>query len=106
MALRSTLMEETHKYRREGLRHLLEKLFGNNQAALAKATNISPGLLHDSLNAHRNVGERIARRVEEKLKLAPGALDKPLEWQERNGDRRGSQKKTKLGKLKQQRVAA
>lgn len=93
MALRSTLMEEIHKYRREGLRHLLEERFHGNQAALAKATNISPGLLHDSLNKVRNVGERIARRVEEKLKLAPGWLDQPIEWQARNGDRRRSEAK-------------
>ena len=96
MALRSTLMEETHKYRREWLWRLLEERFNGKQAALAEATNISPGALHGSLNNQRNVGERIARRVEEKLNLAPGSLDKPIGPQKRSPrDRRSSRPKHK-----------
>ncbi len=94
MALHSTFMEEIHKYRREWLWRLLEEQFHGKQAALAKAANVSPGSLHDilNLNNNRNVGERIARRVEDNLGLAPGSLDKPIGPQKRSPrDRRQSQ---------------
>lgn len=61
--------------RRKNLRALVNK--ADSGAAFAKQADIAPSLLSQILsqNPTRNIGDRLARKIEEKLSLPPGWLD-------------------------------
>jgi hypothetical protein len=61
--------------RRKNLRALVERT--DSGAAFAKQADIAPSLLSQILsqNPTRNIGDRLARKIEDKLGLASGWLD-------------------------------
>ncbi|UDL04003.1 helix-turn-helix domain-containing protein [Marinobacter sp. CA1] len=63
--------------RREAVKRLIDERFGGKQADFARAINRSPSLVWQCLNGHRNIGEKLAREIENKLRLKPGWLDGP-----------------------------
>ncbi len=66
--------------RRRNLHQLLERRFEGVAADLARAIGRDDAqvwqLLNGPQNSGRNIGERMARHIEESLKLDPGALDR------------------------------
>ncbi len=61
--------------RRDALKRLIDERYGGKQADLARAINRSPSLVWQCLNGHRNIGEKLAREIESKLRLKKGWLD-------------------------------
>ncbi|WP_375581809.1 hypothetical protein ABWH88_06690 [Marinobacter adhaerens] len=61
--------------RREALKRLIDERFEGKQAELARAINRSPSLVWQCLSGHRNIGEKLAREIESKLRLKQGWLD-------------------------------
>ncbi len=61
--------------RRKNLRELVDK--ADSGAAFAKQADMAPSLLSQILsqNPSRNVGDRLARKIEERLRLPSGWLD-------------------------------
>lgn len=66
---------ELHEIRRENLA-LLIKRFGS-QAKLAELIGIEPPFISQINTGIRNMGERFARDIEQKLNLPHGAMDQP-----------------------------
>lgn len=62
--------------RRENLQKIRQKRFTSN-ADLARAIERSSSQVNDMLSGAKSFGPKIARSIEEKLKLAPGYLDEP-----------------------------
>lgn len=62
--------------RRENLQKIRQKRFTSN-ADLARAIERSPSQVNDILSGAKSFGPRIARSIEEKLKLTPEYLDEP-----------------------------
>jgi len=61
--------------RREALKRLIDERFEGKQADFARAINRSPSLVWQCLSGHRNIGEKLAREIESKLRLKKGWLD-------------------------------
>lgn len=61
--------------RREALKRLIDERFEGKQAEFARAINRSPSLVWQCLSGHRNIGEKLAREIESKLRLKQGWLD-------------------------------
>jgi len=61
--------------RRDNLKRLLEDRFKGRIAELGRALGQDDAYVWQLLNSKRNIGERVARKIEAKLDLAPGALD-------------------------------
>lgn len=72
-----------HDIRRMRLKQLLGERFNGSSARLAEEADVSPSylsrMLASSDSPHvRNIGEKMARGLEEKLRLPAGTLDLPL----------------------------
>lgn len=72
-----------HDIRRMRLKQLLGERYNGSSARLAEEADISPSylsrMLASSDSPHvRNIGEKMARSLEEKLRLPVGTLDLPL----------------------------
>lgn len=63
--------------RRENLARIVELRFGNVIAECARAIGRDDAQLWALLNGVRNIGERLARDIEDKLKLEENELDRP-----------------------------
>jgi plasmid maintenance system antidote protein VapI len=63
--------------RRTNLKALLHEHFDEKIADLARAIERDDAYIWQLLNGDRNIGERTARHIEEKLKLGRGTLDVP-----------------------------
>jgi len=61
--------------RRDNLKRLLDQRFRGRIAELGRAIERDDAYVWQLLNGKRNIGERVARAIEAKLDLAPGALD-------------------------------
>lgn len=61
--------------RRDNLKLLLNQRFSGRIADLGRAIERDDAYVWQLLNGKRNIGERVARAIELKLDLAPGALD-------------------------------
>ncbi|OEY66820.1 LexA family transcriptional regulator [Marinobacter sp. X15-166B] len=61
--------------RAKALRALIDEKYGGNQADFARAIGRSPASVWQWLNGHRNIGEKVAREIERKLRLHDGYLD-------------------------------
>jgi len=61
--------------RRDNLNRILEQRYGGRIAELSRAIDRDDAYVWQLLNSKRNIGERVARHVENKLGLAPGSLD-------------------------------
>lgn len=72
-------MEAMFETRRENLRRLVMDKFEGNRAALSRAAEVHPNhvnlLLSDNPDHRRNMGENLARKIEERLGLALGYMD-------------------------------
>lgn len=72
-----------HDTRRMRLKQLLSERYNGSSARLAEEADVSPSylsrMLASSDSPHvRNIGEKMARSLEEKLRLPAGTLDLPL----------------------------
>ncbi len=61
--------------RKDALKRLIDEKFEGKQADFARAINRSPSLVWQCLSGHRNIGEKLARDIESKLRLKRGWLD-------------------------------
>jgi phage repressor protein C with HTH and peptisase S24 domain len=61
--------------RREALKRLIDERFEGKQSDFARAIGRSASSVWQWLNGHRNVGEKVAREIERKLRLPRGYLD-------------------------------
>lgn len=61
--------------RSKALKALIDEKFGGKQADFARAIGRSPSSVWQWLSGHRNVGEKVAREIERKLRLPSGYLD-------------------------------
>ena len=64
--------------RRENLQKIRDKSYASN-AELARAIGRSSSQVNDMLSGTKSFGPKIARSIEEKLKLPRGYLDEPHE---------------------------
>lgn len=64
--------------RKDALKRLIDEKFEGKQADFARAINRSPSLVWQCLSGHRNIGEKLARDIESKLRLKRGWLDDAL----------------------------
>lgn len=64
--------------RRENLQKIRDKRFQSN-AELARAIERASSQVNDMLTGTKSFGPKVARYIEEKLKLPPGYLDEPHE---------------------------
>jgi SOS-response transcriptional repressor LexA len=75
-------LKSIHDTRRENLRALIDRRFGGSQTQLAQAVGLGQPsfvsrLLTENEGTRKNIGNRLARRVEEALGLSPNWLDTP-----------------------------
>lgn len=74
-------MKDVSEARRENLRSLIQEKYGGVNAALSRAANKDPNLINLILtsneNIRRNMGEKMARAIEETLSLPSGWFDVP-----------------------------
>jgi SOS-response transcriptional repressor LexA len=75
-------VKSIHDTRRENLRLLIDRQFGGSQTQLAQAVGLGQPsfvsrLLTDNEGTRKNIGNRLARRVEQSLGLSPNWLDTP-----------------------------
>jgi hypothetical protein len=73
-------MKSLYDIRRDNVRQLVEARFGGSQTRLAKAVGLAQPsfvsrLLTDRSGTRKNIGHRLARRIEAALKLSPNSLD-------------------------------
>ncbi len=68
--------------RAEKLKLLIETSFNGSQTKLAAKCNMSLAQLGQYLSGYRNLGEKVARRIELKAKLPVGWLDRPINLNE------------------------
>ena len=61
--------------RRDALAYLIRTRFDGNQAALAHAVSRQPSVIWQYLTERRQMGEKMARHIERKLRLPVGWLD-------------------------------
>jgi len=61
--------------RRERLQRLIDEKAEGNQALLSQMISRTPSVVWQYLNGHRVLGEKLARHIEERLRLPPGWLD-------------------------------
>lgn len=64
--------------RRRNLGSCLDKLFEKNQSAMGRELHMRPNQINDMIHGRKSFGERVARRIEERLKLPRYALDEDL----------------------------
>lgn len=57
------------------LKRILADRFGGKIAAFGRAVDRDDAYLWQLINGNRNIGERVARHIEQKLDLPKGALD-------------------------------
>lgn len=102
------------------IRALIEEM--GSQASFCRRFNLNPTYISQLLNGHRTFGERAARKIEAKLGVPPGWLDRlqtgegPMEPPAQEPAPRGSRKAVELadeimalsseGKLSDEAVAA
>ncbi|MBF0421089.1 MAG: helix-turn-helix transcriptional regulator [Magnetococcales bacterium] len=67
---------DTYEIRKENLVRLLEERFGGVKKAMADATKMSPSLFH-AYATEKQVGPKVARRIEEAVDLPHGWMDQP-----------------------------
>lgn len=65
---------QINRKRRAAVRHLIDERFEGRVADFARAIGRSPAQVWQFMN-ERNIGERLARRIERKLELPAGSLD-------------------------------
>jgi hypothetical protein len=75
-------LKSIHDTRRENLRALIDRRFGGSQTQLAQAVGLGQPsfvsrLLTENEGTRKNIGNRLARRVEAALGLSPNWLDTP-----------------------------
>jgi phage repressor protein C with HTH and peptisase S24 domain len=70
---------ETNKVRLANVRAIIKDRFNDTVADFARAVDKDDAQVWAWLNGVRNIGERLARNIEEKLGPAHGALDQPPE---------------------------
>lgn len=58
---------------------LIKDRFEGKQADFARAIGRSPAVVWQWLNGHRNIGEKVARDIERKLRMTEGELDGRVE---------------------------
>lgn len=68
-----------HETRQLNMRKLIKDRFGNSQSALAKAIYRPPSMVSQWLCGYRNIGEKIARHIEQCLCMQAESLDVPAE---------------------------
>ena len=61
--------------RTENLRHLINARAGGSQAEFARQAGISGSVVYQVLNGYRNIGEKLARKIEKNLGLSLYAMD-------------------------------
>jgi hypothetical protein len=64
---------DKHELRRENFNAVIDRLGG--QAVFIEKTNMNQGQISALQNGGRNMGEKLARKIEEMLELVPGSLD-------------------------------
>lgn len=67
---------DTYDIRKENLHRLLEERFGGVKKTMADAVGLSPSLFH-AYATDKQVGPKVARRIEEAVELPHGWLDQP-----------------------------
>ena len=67
-------MNDVYKNRRDNLMAFLEVY--DTQAALAEACDIDTPYLNAVINKRRNIGDKVARKIELNLELLLGSLDR------------------------------
>lgn len=74
-------MDTAFDVRRENLRRLIRDKYEGNRAAFSRAAGVHQNqinlILTDNPDHQRNLGEGLARRIEDALGIAPGYLDEP-----------------------------
>ena len=61
--------------RTQNIRRIIEQRFDGNKSEFARAALVAPAQISQWLSGYRNIGEKAARKIEEALGMASGALD-------------------------------
>lgn len=89
--------EELRKIRKTALTELVRKYGGVR--ALAVAISRPPEQLYTILSDRRNIGDKLARSIEERLGLEKGVLDEPLQYQPMEAEAKPNEEKKEAVKI-------
>lgn len=64
--------------RRDNLQFLIETVGRGSQSAAASKLNLAPSFISQILSGTRNMGEKLARKIENEINLPLYAMDKPM----------------------------
>ncbi len=72
---------DEHKVREKHVGELIRERFDGKKSAFAKAVDVDPSIVSRWLTRknHKNIGEQLARQIEDKLGLEPNSLDRDAE---------------------------